>query len=586
MILQSLKEYADRKGNALGSPGYEMRGIPFLIVIDRNGGFIDLQDTREKQGKKLKAHEYEVPQSTGRSGKDSWKTTFVLWDHYGYVLGFAPPDETKTSTQKQHHVFVEMIRKVHKQCPNDPGVNAVLRFLEVAQFSKVFSHPSWPECEKIKGCNLTFKLAGETDLVCQSSHVRAHVSTPIPDAGTEEEAANGPCLITGEYSPLMRLHPAIALPGLKKPAPLCAINDGESPAFSSFGKSQGYNFPVSKIAASDYGKALNSLLKSSHQHLRLNDVSMVFWAAKEVPLETQFLDFFREPPEDKPDGQVNAVRALYNSIESGAYVESDDLTRFYSLGLSPNAARIAIRFWIVDTVKGMAGKICQHFTDTRIVHGPRDKDALPLFRLLVSIATQGKADNIPPNVAGDAMRAILEGLPYPQTLLQAAIRRIRAEHEVTYPRAALIKACINRSTRYDNSTKERELAVSLDESNTNIGYRLGRLFATLERIQIRAHTSGGGKEPNSTIRDRYYGSASATPNTVFSTLVRLSKHHLSKIEYVGERVNFERLIGEIMDGIPPYFPGHLSLDDQGRFAIGYYHQMQDFFTKKSDKKNE
>ena len=150
------------------------------------------------------------------------------------------------------------------------------------------------------------------------------------------------------------------------------------------------------------------------------------------------------------------------------------------------------------------------------------------------------------------MRAILEGLPYPQTLLQTAVRRIRAERKVTYPRAALIKACINRQTRYQNQSIQEELKMSLDESNKNIGYRLGRLFATLERIQIRAFTSGGGKEPNSTIRDRYYGSASGTPVTVFGTLIRLSKHHLAKIENIGEKVNHEKRLGQIMDGITDF----------------------------------
>jgi CRISPR-associated protein Csd1 len=179
------------------------------------------------------------------------------------------------------------------------------------------------------------------------------------------------------------------------------------------------------------------------------------------------------------------------------------------------------------------------------------------------------------------MRAILEGTPYPATLLQAAVRRNRAEQEVPYPRAALIKACLNRTLRFNNPKNEKEITMSIDPANTNIGYRLGRLFAVLERVQIRAATQKGGKEPNSTIRDRYYGAASAIPVTVFGTLMRLSKHHLAKLENVGERINFEKLFGEIMDGFTD-FPAHLDTADQGRFAIGYYHQMQDFYTKKTD----
>jgi CRISPR-associated protein Csd1 len=192
------------------------------------------------------------------------------------------------------------------------------------------------------------------------------------------------------------------------------------------------------------------------------------------------------------------------------------------------------------------------------------------------------------------MRAILEELPYPQTLLQAAIRRVRAEQSkkdsrtgkqlpnVTYARAALIKACVNRETRRNNTNKEEELAVSLDEGNTNIGYRLGRLFAALERIQQDANPG-----INATIRDRFYGAASSTPVTVFGNLMRLTNHHLSKLEKEkpGLAVVRKQLLGEIMCGVPD-FPAHLALADQGRFAIGYYHQTQKFFEKKADTTNK
>ncbi len=169
------------------------------------------------------------------------------------------------------------------------------------------------------------------------------------------------------------------------------------------------------------------------------------------------------------------------------------------------------------------------------------------------------------------MRAILAGLPYPQTLLQAAVRRIRAEREVKYPRAALIKACLNRQARYSPSPQEKEIAVSLDDSNTNPGYRIGRLFAVLEKAQEEA------VNPSATIRDRFYGAASSTPVTVFANLMKLKNHHLAKLEE-GRKRYFEKLIGQIMSDIND-FPAHLSLADQGRFAIGYYHQRQAFFTK-------
>jgi CRISPR-associated protein Csd1 len=200
----------------------------------------------------------------------------------------------------------------------------------------------------------------------------------------------------------------------------------------------------------------------------------------------------------------------------------------------------------------------------------------------------GKSENIPPNLGGDVMRAILSGRSYPLTLLQGAVRRIRAEQakkdergnsamNVTYPRAAIIKACLNRQVRI-SQTYEKELTVTLDTTNINSGYRLGRLFAVLEKIQEEANPG-----INATIRDRFYGAASSTPVTVFSNLMKLKNHHLAKLDNPGRRVNFERLIGEIMGAVND-FPAHLGLSDQGRFAIGYYHQRQAFFSKSTEAK--
>jgi len=190
---------------------------------------------------------------------------------------------------------------------------------------------------------------------------------------------------------------------------------------------------------------------------------------------------------------------------------------------------------------------------------------------LVSTAVQGKSENIAPNLAGETMRCILAGLPFPETLLQAALLRIKAERDVTYPRAKLIKGCLNRKS------KERKITVSLDKQSPNVGYRLGRLFAVLEKIQQEANPG-----INATIRDKFYSSASSTPSTVFGNLMRLKNHHLAKLENTGRRIWFEKLLGEIISDISD-FPAHLTLDDQGRFAIGYYHQVQDLWTKKSDK---
>jgi CRISPR-associated protein Csd1 len=579
MILQALKEYYDRKASDAESDiapeGFERKPIPFLIVIGRNGKFINLEDTRERIGNRFIAKTFLVPRSKPRSGSLSYETTFLLWDHAGYVLQH--PDDNKA--KNQHTTWLRSLKELPPEFNNDEGVTAILKFYDSGGVDDVKSHKTWNECTKVLSCNMTFKLAGEILPIPCCHAVQEYVkqasksSRDITDESIEDKVI-GRCLVTGEVGEIVRVHSDTRISKDSKKLVGFQKNSG----FDSYGKEQGYNAPVGKSAEFAYTTALNTLLKSSPRML-VGDAVTVCWSEKSSDLENQIADFFSEPPRDDPDRGVRAIESLFKSIKSSAFLaDENEKNRFYVLGLSPNSARIAIRFWIVGTVAGMAVKIKQHFDDLRIVHGPRDKDVFSLFRLLVSTAAQGKADNITPNLAGDTIRSILEGLPYPKTLLSAAVRRNRAEQEVTYYRAALIKACINRSTRFKNTSIKEELKMSLDENNTNIGYRLGRLFATLEKIQQEANPG-----INTTIRDRFYGAASGTPVAVFGNLMRLKNHHLAKLESAGRRVFFEKRLGQIIDGVEAKiaFPTHLNLEDQGRFAIGYYHQMQDFFIKKN-----
>ena len=572
MILQALKEYYDRKAEdpeaQMAPPGFEWKEIPYIVVLDPEGTPVSLDCTWEGSGKNRRARKCLVPQAVK---KTSGLASNLLWDNPEYVLGVPLKGKPERVTQ-QHAAFIQRVEDL--QTEGDPGLNAVSRFLKDEKKKALLQSFEAPWKQLLEeGANVTFQLAGDVSPVCDRKSVKQAFQASLQDA----DAERGICLITGEEDVIERLHTAIkGVWGAQSTgANIVSFN---LDAFASFGKGQGDNAPVGKAAAFAYTTALNHLLgKDSRQRMQVGDASTVFWSARATFLEEHLADFFNEPPKDDPDRNTRAVESLFNTIRNGSLPEAESDTWFYVLGLAPNASRLAVRFWIVDTVAGMADKICRHFADIRIVHGPRDQDALPLFRLLVSTAVAGKSENIPPNLAGDTMRAILQGLPYPQSLLQAAIRRIRAEREVSYPRAALIKACINRVTRNNVSEGERELAVSLDESNTNIGYCLGRLFAALEKVQQEANPG-----INATIRDRFYGAASGTPVAVFANLMRLKNHHLSKLESAGRRVQFEKLIGTIMQGIED-FPAHLSLADQGRFAIGYYHQMQDFFTKKTDK---
>lgn len=578
MILQALHNLYIRKQEDLPPEGFEQKEIPFLIVLNENGTFCDLQDTRSKSGKKLIARQFRVPKDNGRSGKNAWQSANLFWDHYGYVLGWpkSESESDKDMALKQQGAFLSRVKELSAAYPLDKGIQAVQRFLDSGESQKVFEHASWEECKKIPGCNFSFRLMEDLSLVCEGDSVRdfmAKSSEPEDDDGDSPSTGEteGICLITGERVPIARLHPRTPILGAKSNSKIVAfqINMG----FDSYGRQQSYNAPTGKSAAFAYSTALNYLLsKESRQKLMIGDTTAVFWAERQDPIEDIFADLFGEPAKENPDQLNQAVRSLYAAPQSGTPPLDDDLTRFFVLGLAPNAARIAIRFWHAGTVGETAGYIRQHFDDCAIIHGPNQPEHLSIFRLLVSTATQGKSENILPKLSGDFMKAVLTGTPYPQTLLSAAVRRCRAEREITYPRVSLIKAVLSRESRYFSSNKQ-EAGMALDVTNINPGYRLGRLFAVLEKIQEEANPN-----INATIRDRFYGAASGTPVAAFSHLMKLKNHHLSKMESKGRAVNLEKIVGEIMDGLDD-FPTHLSLQDQGRFAVGYYHQRQDFFKK-------
>lgn len=565
MILQALNEYYERKAadpeSGIAPEGFEYKEIPFVLVLDKVGTLVNVEDTRQETNKKLRARSFLVPQGEKRS---SGIKANLLWDNVEYVLGLVVKGKPERVAQ-QHQAFIERVESLRLE--HDAGIRAVLGFLRNSPQS-AFAGNEYADDILNRNPFITFRLHTDTELVCQRTDIINSIRK-----SDDAEAGTGFCLVSGQEDIRAKLQPAIK--GVRGTNTTGGnIVSFNLSAFNSFGKEQGGNAPMGEKVSFAYTTALNHLLgKDSTQKLQVGDATTVFWSDRQSHFEDDFSALFDEPDQDNPDKLTEKVSALLKSVDTGVLPPEDNETMFFVLGMSPNAARISVRFWHAGTVAEFSRKIAQHFHDLEIVHAPHYRDHLSIWWLLRSIAALGKSENIPPNLAGDWTRTILNGTQYPESLLQSALRRIRAERDVSYERAAIVKACLNRKKRLQNQI-EKEMTVSLDTANTNPGYRIGRLFAVLEKIQEEASPG-----MNATIRNRYYSSASGTPSSVFPILMRMKNHHLGKLEK-GREIYFERLLGEVVGELASDgFPAQLSLPDQGRFAIGYYHQRQAFFTK-------
>lgn len=578
MILQALKAYYDRKSVAedgsMPKEGWIRRGVDYVVVLDTEGNCLNMELAGRIEKGKTVQREMLLP----AIGKQALKHTNagddanLLWDNAGFVFGMGNKGTKKIAS------FIATLESWLNDA-QDEGVTAIHRFCSNLQnqpetIGYLLERFNLTEEFEKRDPILVFRLISDIEGVYARQQVKNTYEDRIISRSSE---LKGTCLVTGNERVSLAPNETV-IKGVWRGQPAgCNIVSFNKASFVSYGKRNrnGENAPISISASFSYTTALNHLLATERQRVQVGDASTVFWAEQPHDLETLTADLFGEPPRDEPDRGTDALRALYQSVRSGQFVRGSADTNFHVLGLAPNAARVSIRFWQTAPAGVLARRLARHFDDLNIARSPHDPEYLSLFRLLTSVAVQGKADNIPPNLGGDLIRAILEDLPYPATLLNAAVQRCRAEHRVSHARAAVLKACLNRDIRRRNrnlSEPQKEFAIMLDPAHASPAYRLGRLFATLEKIQEEASPG-----LNATIRDRYYGAASSTPVAVFTTLLRLKNHHLGKLQK-GRAVQMEKLIGEIMEGLAD-FPRVLPLPEQGRFALGYYHQRQAFFTK-------
>ncbi len=576
MILQALHGYYERMSadpdSGMPPYGTSMENISFALVLDGDGNLRDIEDLRELDGKKLRPRKILVPIAEKKAS--GIKPNF-LWDTTNYVLG--KDDKGKQDrTEQCHAAFVEHMKAYCD--PTDFGLAAVLKFLEHGD--KDIS--GFPNVEEVLGSNVVFRVEGQRGFVHDRPAARKAWAACLSQ---REQGVLGQCLITGECSkPIARLHPSIK--GVRGAQSVGAsIVSFNLSAFESYGKEQSINAPVSQEAAFCYVTAVNFLLNpSNRQKITIGDATIVFWAERTSPAEDFLADIFDPPtesssPDTTADHQTTTkIHDLLQAIRSGKHAvdvvpDLDEAVRFYLLALAPNAARLSIRFWEVDTVGGLLEKIGRHFRDLEIIRQyDNEPEFPPLWLLLRQTATLNKSENISPVLAGGLARAMLTGAQYPQSLLPAVLGRIRSEHAVTYYRAALIKAFLTRN-------KQLEVPVSLDPARTDRPYLLGRLFAVLEKAQEEAIPGAGA-----TIKDRYLASASANPGQVFHMLLKNAANHTAKLrkdpEKKGMAFYYETMMQDIISAFSD-FPTTMSSEEQGLFMIGYYHQRKDFFTKKN-----
>ena len=580
-------------------PGFAPAQIAFVLVLDRDGRLVATHDYRTGDGRKKRPKVVEAPQPPKRTVA---VVSGVLWDKTSYVLGATRTDpeadaarqaRTVERTAKEQEAFQTRQAELLAGCDDD-GARALLAFLESWV---VEAYAELDYADEMLDQNVAFELDGDPCLLHDRPTLRALVAGQAGDS----DASTGQCLITGRIGPIARLHPSIkGVPGAQSSgASLVSFN---ASAFTSHGKTQGDNAPTSQLAAFGYGTALNDLLLAAdgqdptgrpryRNRVQIGDATTVFWVEAQEDLasegESLLSMMFNGLPvlseAEEEGGLTNKVRDLMTKLEAGrplrdvaAWLEG---LRVYVLGLSPNAARLSVRFWHVGFLGELAGHFQQHWKDLRLE--PCRAAAPALWRLLKQLAAQGDSKNVPPNLAGEVTRAIITGGRYPRSLLTQTLMRIRADQgddKVHELRVALIKAVIVRDFRKTNPDHYKEdMLVSLDLTELNIGYRLGRLFAIMEAAQAQAIQGVGAS-----IRDRFYGSASATPAHVFPLLLRGVQDHLSKVRKTkpGLAVKYEKALAEVADGLGSALPPALDMESQGRFAIGYYHQRSALYAKR------
>ena len=570
MILQALvKLYEDLAAQGkIARPGWSPVQVSWALCLDAGGRLIQVIPLLEgqKNGGST-AQSMELPTPVARSVNID---SNFLWDHSGYLLGI----DAKGKPERSRQCF-DACRRLHEQVldgVDSPISRAILAYFSQWQPARAAEHPALSDCleEVRKGANLVFRVEGR--FAQEDAAIRAAWQNHYDSGG---DGPDMQCLVTGQMGPVARLHPAVkGVQGAQSSgASLVSFN---APAFCSYGREQSLNAPTGKYAAFAYTAALNHLLSDRAHVQRLGDTTVVFWAAGADPAYQAFSAaalFGGPPPAGLEEATLRAALKKLSRMERCAEVPLDPARPFYILGLSPNAARLSVRFFLHDCFGGFLSHVNAHHARMEIVRPANDPyETIPLWALLQETVPQTVRDKSPsPVLAGATARAILSNTDYPAALLNGVMLRIRADRKITRGRAAILKAYYLKNPHTE--CPKEVLTVSLNETSSIVPYNLGRLFSVLEAIQQAANPG-----INTTIKDKYFNSASATPATIFPILNNLAQKHLKKLD-TGLRIHYDRQLGQIKELLGEMLPGRLSLPEQASFDLGYYHQTQKRYSK-------
>ena len=582
MILQALVDYYEELASQgkIARPGWAKAKVSWALEIDEGGQLLDVLPLRSpsQDGKKMLPREMELPAPVKRS---SGVLPNFLWDNASYILG----QDNKGKPKRTAECF-DAARKLHIKllaAADSAPAHAIAAFFTNWNPQEADTVPAFAEHreELLAGDNLCFLYNGK--IVAEDPEIQAAWQRSYEEDGEGETEV---CLVTGRESVPELVHPAIknVRDAQSSGAALVSFN---APAFCSFGREQNANAPVSKYAAFAYTSALNYLL-SEREHVKvIGNTTVVYWAKS---AESQYQDVFAALFDGDSNELSNTdLNALMTSVVAGKPYDYNGLplkpeNDFFILGISPNAARLSVRFFYRRSFGEIVQNLKRHYENIEIVSDGRSKfDTLPLWALLRETVNQKSSDKSPlPQLAGDVMKSMLSGSRYPETFLNQTMLRIRAEHEINRGKAGIIKAYMIRNTENhpDRESIMEVAQVSLNADSSYCPYVLGRLFAVLEGTQQAANPG-----INATIKDRFFNSACATPAAVFPILLKLSNSHLKKLD-TGKAVWWSKQIGDLIERLGTDFPAHQSLQEQGAFILGYYHQTQKRFEKKTNTDKE